>query len=167
MDRNDAIEILGIVGEINEKTIKKFWRAACSKYHPDKGGSVEMMQAVNQAYESLKGFEGYAEAKEEDSGNYGEALNEAINKIIHLEGIKIEVCGAWVWVTGNTKQYKDILGRKNGGAGFYYASKKQAWYFRPEGWKSKGRGKWSMDDIRSTHGSNSVRRRQAKEIEAA
>ena len=40
-------------------------------------------------------------------------------------------------------------------AGFRYASKKQRWYFRPEGWRSVSRGAFSMDDIRDKYGSSS------------
>lgn len=153
MKIQDAANILEVSGELTKELIKKAYRKASSKYHPDKGGSVEMMQAVNQAYEALKDYEGVV-----DSGGvgYGDALNEAINKIINLQGIKVEVCGSWVWVTGNTKPYAKVLGRKEGGAGFYYASKKKAWYFRPDDWRSSNRGNWSLDDIREKHGSEAV-----------
>ena len=161
MKIEDAAKILGLDGELTKELIKKAYRLASSKYHPDKGGSVEMMQAVNQAYEALKDYEGVVKSGGVD---YGDALNEAINKIINLEGIKIEVCGAWVWVTGNTKPYAKVLGRKEGGAGFYYASKKKAWYFRPEDWKSSNRGNWSLDDIREKHGSEEVQTRKATKL---
>lgn len=137
---------------------------ACMEYHPDRGGSTEMMQAVNQAYEVLKDYQGKIDL-ESGSINYGKELNEAINKIINLEGIHIEVCGAWIWVTGNTRPYAKILGRKDGGAGFYYASKKQAWYYRPAEWKSSGRGKYSLDHIRANYGSEAIKTRQAKKIQ--
>lgn len=161
MKIEDAAKILGLDGELTKDIIKKAYRVASSKYHPDKGGSVEMMQAVNQAYEVLKDYEGVVESGDVD---YGQALNDAINKIINLDGITIEVCGAWVWVSGNTKPYAGVLGRKDGGAGFFYASKKKAWYFRPEDWKSASRGSWSLDDIRDKHGSDEVKTRQSVKL---
>lgn len=161
MKIEDAAKILGVTGELNQELIKKAKRRASSKYHPDKGGSVEMMQAVNQAYEVLKDYEGVIESVDV---SYGDELNEAINKIINLQGINIEVCGAWVWVTGNTKPYAKVLGRKEGGAGFYYASKKKGWYFRPDDWKSSNRGQWSMDEIREKHGSVEIETRKAAQI---
>ncbi len=163
MKIEDAAKILGLDGELTKELIKKAYRLASSKYHPDKGGSVEMMQAVNEAYESLKDYEGVVNSGDVD---YGQALNDAINKIINLEGIKIEVCGAWVWVTGETKPYAKVLGRKEGGAGFYYASKKKAWYYRPEDWKSSNRGRWSLDDIREKHGSEEVKTRKATRLKS-
>lgn len=164
MKKEDAAKILGINGLITKEITKKAYRVASSKYHPDKGGSVEMMQAVNQAYETLKDYSGQVEAGDI---NYGSDLNTAINKIINLQGLTIEVCGAWVWVTGETKQYAKILGRKEGGAGFFFAKKKAAWYYRPADWKSASRGSWSLDKIRNTHGTTEVKTRKLKAVAAA
>ena len=120
-----------------------------------------MMQAVNQAYEALKDYSGMVEV-DETQLNYGEELNDALNKIIHLSGLIIEICGAWVWVTGDTKPHSKELGKN--GAGFFWAKKKKAWYFRPSDWKSASRGNWSLDDIRNGHGSQSVKGFQRKAI---
>lgn len=54
-------------------------------------------------------------------------LNEKIRFIKHLQGIKIEQIGSFLWVTGDTKKNKDAL--KN--AGFTYHRTKQCWYFAP------------------------------------
>jgi hypothetical protein len=164
MKLEDAAKILNLTGNVTPEIVKKAYRRASSKYHPDKGGSVEMMQAVNQAYDALKEYSGKLDAGED---NYSELLNEAINAIVNLEGIEIEVCGAWVWVTGKTKQHAKALGRKEGGAGFYYASKKKAWYYRPADWKSVSRGNFSLDDIRATHGSQTVKGKRSHMLASA
>tara|TARA_R110000822_G_scaffold135429_1_gene273010 strand:+ start:1155 stop:1646 length:492 start_codon:yes stop_codon:yes gene_type:complete len=163
MNNKDAAMLLNITGELTTAIIKRAYKVACSKYHPDKGGSTFMMQSVNEAYSVLKDFEGTV-----SSGDlsYPAELNEAINAVINLEGVEIEICGAWVWVTGNTKPYSKILGKKEGGAGFYWANKKKAWYFRPADWKSASRGKWSMDKIREAHGSSSVQTKSSAKIAA-
>ncbi len=166
MKIEDAAKILKLTGEITPEKTKAAYRAAAKLYHPDKGGSNEMMQIVNEAYEILKNYEGCIQIDEDDPGfEYAGILNEAINKIIHLPGIEIEVCGNWVWVTGNTKPHAKILGRKEGGAGFYYASKKKAWYFRPEEWKSSSRGSLTLDEIRDNYGSQSVRNKGNRTLE--
>jgi len=158
MTNNDAASILGLDGELNPDIVKAAYRKACMKFHPDRGGSVEMMQAVNKAYEVLKEFIGTVESEL----GYDEALNDAINAIIHLDGIEIEICGAWVWVSGNTKPYKDILGKK--GAGFFWASKKNMWYFRPEKWAG-GRGNQTMEQIRENHGSVKIKKSMQTRLE--
>jgi len=154
MKLEDAAKILEISGNLTKADIKKAYKKACTKYHPDKGGSVEMMQAVNQAYDELKDFEGNIEA---GALGYSDLLNEALLKIINLPNIEIEICGAWVWVTGDTKQHSKELGKN--GAGFWWAKKKKAWYFRPADWKSSSRGDWSLDRIRGEHGSQKVNTR--------
>lgn len=153
MNISDAANILSITGELTKDIIKKAYKRAAAKYHPDKkGGNVETMQMVNEAYEALKGYEGTVEANDFE---YLDNVANAINAVINLAGIEIEVCGNWVWVTGDTKPHKDALGRA--GAGFKYARKKKAWFFRPDDFKSAGRGSMSLEDIRSNHGSQRVK----------
>lgn len=159
MKIEDAAKILEITGDLNKEIIKKAYKKACSKYHPDKGGSEEMMKAVNQAFDAIKDFEGNVDAGDL---NYSEELNDALRKIINLPGINIEICGAWIWVTGNTKPFKEELGKN--GAGFFWAKKKKAWYFRPADWKSTSRGTWNIDKIRSVHGSQHVKTEEPKKI---
>ncbi len=159
MKLEDAAKILDLNGDVTKAAVKTAYRKACIKYHPDKDGCVEMMKAVNQAYETLKDFEGNIEA---GSLGYADLLNEALLKIIDLPGIEIEVCGAWIWVTGDTKQHRQALGKD--GAGFFWASKKKAWYFRPSDWKSSSRGAWSLDRIRDEHGSEKVKGRDQQRL---
>ena len=158
----DAAKVLSIIGPITPAIVKQAYQRASMKYHPDRGGSVEMMQAVNAAYEALKDYEGEFKAESSSDDNYGDALNEAILKVIPLEGVDIEVCGAWIWITGNTRPHSKALGKN--GAGFFFASKKKAWYYRPKDWKSASRGNWSMDKIRETHGSKSVQSKTRTKI---
>jgi curved DNA-binding protein CbpA len=160
MKHSDAAMILKLTGEVTPKIIKKAYRAACNKYHPDKGGSVEMMQAVNDAYKSLKDFVGTLDAQD-DELKYGDILNEALNSVTSLTGVIIEVCSAWVWLSGDTKPHKEIIKE----SGFRWASKKKSWYFRPNNWRSSSRGSMSLDDIREKHGSHLIKTKQKIKIE--
>ena len=126
------------------------------KFHPDRaGGSNEMMSAVNQAIEAIR--EWYAAGNDElrshdKPSGYGDLLAAAIAAVVELQGISIEICGSWIWITGDTKPHKEAFKA----AGFKWGAKKSAWYFRPAGYQSRGRGKWSLDEIREYHGSQSV-----------
>jgi len=152
MNKYDACKILSISGLITKEIVKTARNEAAKKYHPDMGGSVEMMQMVNEAYETLIILpEETIEIKEEQM-KYGEMLNDAINAILHLSEIEIEICGSWIWVGGKTKQYKEVLKA----ADYKFAGKKKKWYFRPAGYKSYNRGKWSMGQIRNHYGSKDV-----------
>lgn len=151
----DALSVLGITeGAVTQKAIKNAYRTAAFKYHPDRNAAgLEMMQFVNKAYEALKGFSG--DIKGQYKQDYGKELNDALNAVIVL-GLEIERCGAWLWVSGNTKLHRETLKA----AGFKWAPKKIRWYFRPAEYKSFSRGNSSMDDIRENHGSEIIKNNQ-------
>jgi hypothetical protein len=162
MKLSDAANILNITGDLSKAIVKKAYKIAAAKFHPDReGGNVETMKMVNEAYETLKDYEGNVEA---NNFEYPDMVAAAINAIIDLIGIEIEVCGNWVWVTGETKPHSKLLGRD--GAGFKYAPKKQAWFYRPDDYKSASRGSMSLDDIRNNHGSKKVSAKKQKSIAA-
>lgn len=163
MKTSDAAEILGLSGEIDRAAVKTAYREAAMRYHPDRNpAGAKMMIIVNAAYEALKDFAGElgTAATVDSEVTYPAAVNAALNAVIALAGLEIEVCGAWVWVTGATYLHRAELKA----AGFRYASKKQRWYFRPEGWRSVSRGAFSMDDIRDKYGSSSPNFTPAEQI---
>ena len=163
MKITDAANLLGLTGTVTKQDIKKAYKAAALKYHPDKNpAGGEMMKIINAAFDVLKDFEGQIlnDEQEDNTQNYSEALNTALNAIIDLEGLTIEICGAWLWVSGDTFKHKTVLKE----TGFKFASKKKSWYFRPENWKSASRGAFSMDDIRSQYGSTAPRRASRKTL---
>ncbi len=69
-------------------------------------------------------------------------------------GLNIEVCGSWAWISGTTtKDHKEIL--KN--SGFKWHRVKKMWFYHPKENKRRYyKGETSMDDIRSTYGSQKV-----------
>ena len=146
MNIYDAAKILGLTGNLNPEDTKAAYRAACKKYHPDINPvGEEMMKIINQAFDALKDYTGEMRSEQTD---YGDLLNDALNAISGLPALVIEICGSWVWVTGETREHKDTLKE----SGFKWAAKKKAWYFRPEDYRSSSRGSCSMEDIREIHG---------------
>ncbi len=128
------------------------YRQAALKFHPDRNpAGAEMMKIINVAYYVLQNYEGEIETEDAagEAGNYPDAVNDALNAIIGLDGLDIEICGAWVWVDVETYRHRAALKE----AGLRFASKKKRWYFRPENWRSSSRGQYSMDDIREKYGS--------------
>jgi curved DNA-binding protein CbpA len=153
MNKYDACKILNLSGDITPEIVKKAYRKACSLYHPDRNpAGLEMMKAVNQAYDVLRDLTDTV-TFDEPNQSFGADLNDALNAIVGLPGIEIEVCGTWVWVSGDTRQHKEILKA----SGYLWASKKLMWYYRPEEYKRKRGGNvFSIDEIRSSYGSSKV-----------
>jgi len=152
MNKYDACRVLGLSGAITPEIVKAAYRAMSLKYHPDlnpAGG--DMMKIINAARDALQGITETIEpgSAGEGSQDYPAALNAALNTIRDCIGLHIEICGAWVWVHGDTFAAKEEL--KAGG--FKYASKKKAWFFRPEEYRAhKKNGEMDMDAIRQKYG---------------
>jgi len=80
--------------------------------------------------------------------NYSEDLEEVISEILKMQGVEIEICGNWIWLSGNTKEHKE----KIKSLGCFWASQKKKWYYRPSEHKSFKRSKaWNMETIREKY----------------
>lgn len=152
MKIDQAIKVLNLKAPISPETTKAIYKKACMKYHPDKGGSLEMMQAINQAYKVLRDYTQEEKSETESSVDFGEALNNAINLALSL-GLNVELCGTWLWVSGDTKEVKESLKEMK----FKWARNKKMWFFREESEKSFNRKKMSIDEIRQRHGSKTIK----------
>lgn len=145
-------------GLSEENAIKTRYKELAKSNHPDKGGCVEVMKEINKQYETvLTGvyqLAGKSITEIDELFKQDLAMREKLNAILSLEGLIIEICGNWLWVTGETKNHKSILKT----VGFFWTSKKEAWFYRSEQFKSFGnRRNNSLDEIRFKHGSLAVK----------
>lgn len=155
MKINEALKILGLEqGTHTAEAIKTAYKRASIKYHPDRNpAGAEMMKAVNAAFDMLKDMASATGTTEEGESwaDLGDELNEILNELATMAGLVIEVCGCWVWISGDTLTHKDAIKA----LGCMWASKKKMWYFRPAGKRgSKRGGSWEMDKIRENYGSS-------------
>jgi len=150
----------------NCKTIEELkaaYHALAIKHHPDHGGNLYIMQEINTEYEET--FERMKNAGEtnfhhEDGSSWNPYANETaaefiriIDQLIRMRGITAELCGCWIWISGDTKDHKDALKA----AGCSWAPKKGMWYWRPSYERGKRRGNTPMDRIRETYGSRMIK----------
>lgn len=162
--------------ETKEEAAKQY-RALVWANHPDRNPSpnaTRITQDINAEYawilsrlaygfEYTRQQEAHAAGKKTtadyvDLNQVVEELRVKIEAILNLGGdINVELCGLWIWVTGETKKYRKELGKD--GLGFKYAAKKSdpsAWFYA--GCPSFSRGGYSLEDIRNAHGSKSFRK---------
>lgn len=136
--------------------VKALYKKLALEHHPDRGGDTSIMQAINAEYafasaRILKGAN-LSEEETEQQIRFSEEYRRVIEQIAHLSGITIELVGLWIWVTGNTYPHRAEMKA----AGLFFASKKQAWYYRSEDLKELRGGKKSLDEIRSKYGSEVI-----------
>ena len=164
LSTKDALNVFGLKTDATFEMIKSAYRRACKHYHPDRNpAGLEMMKIVNAAYSALTDYvPSEAQPDLSEELNLGEEMNNALNAIINL-GLTIEICGSWIWVSGDTRPHKEILKE----AGFKWAPKKMMWHWRPEDYKSHSRGKYSMDEVREKHGSVSIRSKEYNRLSGA
>lgn len=143
------------VGTLDE--LRKEYRRLAFLYHPDKGGSTETMQMINNYYERLSkklisGNADFTEARKEYEQQVSEELREMLDKVIFLQGVEIEVIGSWIWITGNTFSLRETIK----GLGFRFSHVKTAWYWHKGEYRKKNGKIQSMDDMRDMWGSQRV-----------
>jgi hypothetical protein len=165
MNVSQALNILKPESNTAE-ALKAAYRAACKRYHPDiNPDGAEIMKLINAAYDFLKKHLGQWSTSQRNRTEtpIDEIFSEILNRIRHFPGIHIEVCGNWLWITGNTRPYREALKA----AGLRWAHKKRAWYWRPEGYRKKSRRVLSLDEIRFTFGSREIETEKREPLRAA
>ena len=135
----------------NLNEVKLRYKQLALKNHPDRGGDTRTMQAINLEYETIKNnpFLKFNQEKDEVQQDYIE-FPDIINHIIGFKDIIIELCGNWLWISGNTYKYRKQLKQY----GFLYADKKKLWYWRPADYRSANQEPKSMEYIRRKYGSD-------------
>ena len=148
--------------------LKKAYHKAAAKLHPDNGGSEEefkkMQSEYMKAFDRLKNIHTNAagEQYEKESTENATDYMEIINKVIHFEGVTIEIIGSWIWLSGDTRAYKDEIKA----AGFWWSKNKKAWYYNGDDKKSRRRGHYSMEELRDKWGSEEVKSQSRERITA-
>ena len=110
--------------------LKAAYRRLALKYHPDMGGSTEIMQEINNEHDAL--FEQLKRQHNASADEYhqttetAEEFREILAVLLGLPGLTVELCGSWLWISGETRQHKEALKA----AGCRWSSNKKMWYWR-------------------------------------
>lgn len=153
----------------NVKTVdelKRQYKALAFKHHPDRGGKVEDMQAINTEYDALfarvKNVHETANGKtytKEQPADVPDNFRAIIDAIIAFD-CTIELCGSWLWVF-NAYAYRAELKA----LGFFWCSSKKAWAWTDK--PSDNKHRLTLDEIRRLHGSEIIKQEEKKRLQAA
>ena len=134
--------------------LKAEYRRLAMKHHPDRGGDLETMKAINAEhdllFEILKANHNKTADQYHQTTETAEEFRNIIEKLLKLDGLNIELCGSWLWIGGNTKQHKEELKT----LGCRWSNNKKLWYWRHAQDSYRWhKGSSTMNDIRTKYGS--------------
>lgn len=141
--------------------VKETYRKLAKKLHPDCGGNAEefkkMSAEYTTAYNRFKNIHRDQKTDQTEKTEYreytAEEFADIINKVIHLDGVEIEIVGTWIWLGGNTYAHRETIKA----AGFFFSSKHKKWYFNGSTKKSKKHSKLSYEEVKDIHGCKTVK----------
>ena len=143
-----------------EELKKQYFRLAKENHSDINGGNDEAMKEINAEYTEL--FKVYKDihrsTKEDSTETTYEAAEATAEEAADFIGIvrellrmhlSVELCGRWLWISGDTRAHKDELKA----LGCKWAAKKKMWSWHyPEDGGRHFRGKRSMQEIRNKYG---------------
>jgi len=148
--------------------LKKIYKEWAKKLHPDNGGDEdafkEMQAEFSVIWQKLKDVHMNAEGEtytKETTETAGEFM-DIIEILIHLDGVQTEICGKWIWCSGNTRAHKDVLKKLD----FRWSKNKEAWYYHTEPYYRCHNRDYSLDDIRNLYGSHRYTEQELGKITA-
>lgn len=149
--------------------LKKQYRDLIKQYHPDLNASdtTKIMQDINAEYDRL--FEkvknsfinANGEIYQKENNENIEEFKDIINKIITFKNCKVEIIGNWIWITGNTKYYKEILKSLK----FKWIQNKKAWAYHQDRYFKKTKNIYTLEELRKSFITVNVELKELKELE--
>ena len=146
--------------------LKKEYKIQAKKLHPDNGGNEgafkEMQAEFSTTWERLKNIhmnaegETYSQETAETAGEY----MDIIEILIHLDGVETEICGRWIWCSGETRQHKNTLKS----LGFRFSRNKTAWYYHTGSYRRRHDRDYTLEDIRDMYGSQRYANQNKEDI---
>ena len=138
--------------------LKKEYKKIAVKLHPDNNPGKdptkdfqEMQEEFTKAFDRLKNIHVNKDGEqyEKETTETAESFMDLINKLVRIAGIEVELCGSWIWVSGNTKEFREMLKQY----GFRWSHNKAAWYYHREPYRKRSKKDMTLDDIRRMYGS--------------
>ena len=144
---------------------KKLYLSLAKIHHPDKGGDTAIFQEILNQFEAFKPTSEKYKG-EQEQWNAAE-YSAIVEELIKIPVIEVEICGSWIWISGDTKPYKDLIKAIPTGDSYKrgFSGQKSQWYFSPTGYKKLSKKTIPMDQIRSFYGSERVAKKERVKVE--
>ena len=142
----------------NLQELRAEYRRLAKQHHPDMGGDEKIMMQINAEYDKLSAIlpeisaQGEEYKPREEAREAPEEYREAVIATLGMDSVEVELCGSWLWCTGNTYPYR----QRFAAAGYKWSKSKSAWYWKPENSVSRCKKHFSLEEIRAMHGSTRI-----------
>ncbi len=153
----------------NLEELRKQYKDLLKQHHPDNGGDVAIMQAINAEYDKLfqalkdkhrdsMAADGDETATKQSDFDFAadEKLREVLQAIIGFTGITIDLIGSWIWLDGNTYPYREALKA----IGFRWNGKRKKWSWHSGEYHKHGNSQLTYEEIQNLYGSTKFKTRQ-------
>ena len=148
------------------KELKEAYKALAAIHHPDRGGDTVTMGKINAEYDQKVKELAKKEAPAKHTTNAAEGMSDeeiaaaiaeefkaTLDALMSLDlnGVKVELIGSWLWVSGDTKPIKDQLKALK----FRWCPKKdgQPWTWHDSyTYYPSSKGRYSKEDIEEKYG---------------
>lgn len=144
--------------------LKKVYKDLVLKHHPDRGGDNATMAQINAEYDRVFVILQKQSTNKTEQAEQVNEYRDLIHQLLNLAGLQIEICGAWLWISGNTYGHKDALKK----LGCHFAPVKKLWYWRAENAACyHNHHAKDMEQIRSKYGSAILKAREQEKLQTA
>lgn len=163
---------MGLFSNCNSvEDIKKRFRELVRDTHPDNGGDTKacarVLEEYRQALNEMKTFRKnidnsartYDNKEEGDGVELSGDLADVAAVLCGLDGVRVELCGAWLWISGNTYPHRATIKA----VGAKWANNKKMWYFHEGEYKRRGKAK-TIEEIRGKYGTASIKVDRVKRL---
>ncbi len=146
--------------------VKRQFHELAQEHHPDHGGNVETMKVIIAEMEAVlarmivSGVDDFEAERGWRPDVSAEVFGSVLAEIIEWN-ITIEIIGYWIYAF-DSYGYKDLLKDK----GFWFSKKHRAWVYSGSR-KLNRRSRYTTDDVREMHGSQTMKEREEQEAVSA
>ena len=115
----------------------------------------EILQILKSEYSTLMNVLSASESKPVEIVKENASISEKIIELqekVKQEGLRLEIVGQWLWLSGATFAVKDVLKALD----FRYSPDKKSWYWRSDENRSSNEKPIPLEMIREKYGTNVV-----------
>lgn len=146
------------------------YRELVRKFHPDNGGSGEELKEISVEFknwfEKHKNIhtdsEGKTYTSETETFETAEDFMDIINNLSTLPNISVEICGSWLWISGNTYPVRTQLAS----FGCRWSKGKKKWYWTTDEYTRVRYKTPTMAQIRQMYGSQKIKLHTRPQLES-